>query len=78
MSYSPRLRAKYKEEVAVKLMTRFEYSSVMQVPRITKICLNQGLGRATADKKIIDAAVDEMTMIAGQKAVPTASVKDIS
>jgi large subunit ribosomal protein L5 len=78
MSYSPRLRAKYQEEVAGKLMKRFEYSSVMQVPRITKICLNQGLGRATADKKIIDAAVEEMTMIAGQKAVPTASVKDIS
>lgn len=78
MSYVPRLRAKYQEEVASKLMKRFEYSSVMQVPRITKICLNQGLGRATADKKIIDAAVDEMTLIAGQKAIPTAATKDIS
>jgi large subunit ribosomal protein L5 len=78
MSYIPRLRTKYKEEVANNLMKRFEYGSVMQVPRITKICLNQGLGKATADKKIIDAAVDEMTLIAGQKAMNTTSVKDIS
>jgi len=78
MKYNPRLRAKYQEEIALKLKSKFEYSSIMQVPRITKICLNQGLGKATGDKKIIDAAVDEMTMIAGQKAMPTASVKDIS
>jgi large subunit ribosomal protein L5 len=78
MSYIPRLRTKYKEEVAGNLMKRFEYGSVMQLPRITKICLNQGLGKATADKKIIDAAVDEMTLIAGQKAINTNSVKDIS
>ncbi len=78
MSYIPRLQTKYKEEIASNLMKRFEYGSVMQVPRITKICLNQGLGKATADKKIIDAAVDEMTLIAGQKAINTTSVKDIS
>lgn len=78
MKYAPRLRSKYKEEIAPKLKTRFEYSSIMQVPKITKICLNQGLGKATADKKIIDAAVDEMTMIAGQKAMPTNATKDIS
>lgn len=78
MKFTPRLRTKYAEEITPKLKERFEYSSVMQVPRITKICLNQGLGKATADKKIIDAAVDEMTMIAGQKAMPTNSVKDIS
>ena len=78
MKYTPRLRAKYQEEIALNLKSKFEYSSIMQVPRITKICLNQGLGKATGDKKIIDAAVDEMTMIAGQKATPTASVKDIS
>jgi len=78
MSYTPRLRTRYAEEIAPKLKTRFEYSSIMQVPRITKICLNQGLGKATADKKIIDAAVEEMTLIAGQKAMPTNSTKDIS
>jgi large subunit ribosomal protein L5 len=50
----------------------------MQVPRIVKVCLNQGLGKATADKKLIDAAVDEMTLISGQKAVATLATKDIS
>lgn len=78
MKYTPRLRAKYQEEIAPNLKSKFEYSSIMQVPKITKICLNQGLGKATGDKKIIDAAVDEMTMIAGQKATPTAATKDIS
>jgi large subunit ribosomal protein L5 len=78
MKYTPRLRAKYQEEIAPNLKSKFEYSSIMQVPKITKICLNQGLGKATGDKKIIDAAIDEMTMIAGQKATSTASVKDIS
>jgi large subunit ribosomal protein L5 len=78
MSYSPRLRAKYNDEIIAELKKRFEYSSSMQVPRITKICLNQGLGKATADKKLVDTAVDEMTMIAGQKAVATVSTKDIS
>jgi large subunit ribosomal protein L5 len=78
MKYTPRLRTKYSEEIAPKLKSKFEYSSIMQVPKITKICLNQGLGKATADKKIIDAAVDEMTLIAGQKATPTNATKDIS
>jgi large subunit ribosomal protein L5 len=78
MKYTPRLRAKYQDEIAPKLKSKFEYSSIMQVPKITKICLNQGLGKATGDKKIIDAAVDEMTMIAGQKATPTNATKDIS
>jgi large subunit ribosomal protein L5 len=78
MKYTPRLRAKYQEEIAPNLKSKFEYSSIMQVPKITKICLNQGLGKATGDKKIIDAAVDEMTMIAGQKATPTNATKDIS
>ena len=76
MSYVPRLRKKYSEEIAQNLKTRFEYTSTMQVPRITKVCLNQGLGKATSDKKIIDAAVEEMTLIAGQKAVATLSTKD--
>ncbi len=78
MTYIPRLRTRYNEEIVPNLKKRFEYKSTMQVPQITKICLNQGLGKATADKKIIDAAVEEMTQIAGQKAVPTLSTKDIS
>jgi len=78
MSYSPRLRKKYNDEVIPELKKRFEYSSSIQVPRITKICLNQGIGKATADKKLVDSAVEEMTMIAGQKAVATQSTKDIS
>jgi len=78
MKYTPRLRSKYMEEIVPKLKTRFEYSSAMQVPRITKICLNQGLGRATADKKIIDAAVEELTLLTGQRATSTVATKDIS
>ncbi len=78
MTDIPRLRTKYSDEIIPKLKERFEYKSSMQVPQITKICLNQGLGKATADKKIIDAAVEEMTLIAGQKAIPTLSTKDIS
>jgi large subunit ribosomal protein L5 len=78
MSYQPRLRSKYEAEVKANLQKRFEYSSSMQVPCITKICLNQGIGKATADKKLVDAAVDEMTLISGQRAVATYSTKDIS
>lgn len=78
MSYVPRLQTLYSEEIAKQLKERFEYSSDMEIPRITKICLNQGIGRAVADKKMIDNAVEEMTMIAGQKAVPTISTKDVS
>ena len=78
MSYTPRLRSKYSEEIIPALKERFEYKSSMQVPKITKICLNQGIGKATADKKLVDSAVEEMTMIAGQKAVATQSTKDIS
>ncbi len=78
MIYQPRLRSKYETEVKVNLQKRFEYSSSMQVPCITKICLNQGIGKATADKKLVDAAVDEMTLISGQRAVATYSTKDIS
>jgi large subunit ribosomal protein L5 len=78
MSYQPRLRSKYETEVKSNLQKRFEYSSSMQVPCITKICLNQGIGKATADKKLVDAAVEEMTLISGQRAVATYSTKDIS
>ena len=78
MSYIPRLQTQYAEEIVPSLKERFEYKSVMQVPRITKICLNQGLGKAIADKKIVEYATDEMTRVAGQKAVQTLSTKDVS
>ena len=78
MSYIPRLKTKYREEVAPKLMEEFQYKSVMQVPRLVKINVNQGLGEATGDKKLIDIAVKEMSTITGQKAVPTYATKSIS
>lgn len=78
MSYSPRLKEKYTSTIIPNLQKEFGYKSVMQVPRLVKICLNQGVGAAVADKKLIDAGVEEMTAITGQKAVPTKSKKDIS
>lgn len=75
---SPRLKDKYRAEVVPALQSQFKYKSPMQVPRLTKICLSQGLGKAVSDKKIIDAAVEEMTLISGQRAVATTSKKDIS
>ncbi len=78
VNYQPRLQAKYKDEVVAALMKKFGYSTVMQVPRLLKICLNQGVKGSVSDKKLVDDAVKEMTMIAGQKAVPTMSKKDIS
>jgi large subunit ribosomal protein L5 len=78
MSYVPRLEEKYKKEIVPALMKQFEYKTVMQVPKIEKISVNQGLGAAIVDKKLIDAGVQEMTMIAGQKAVATKSKRDIS
>lgn len=75
---SPRLADKYKKDVVPALMKRFNYSSVMQVPRLEKICLNRGVNGAVNDKKLVDVAVDELTNITGQKAVPTMSKKDIS
>lgn len=78
MSYTPRLRDKYKNEVAPALMEKFQYSSVMQVPKILKVCINQGIGKATQDKKLVDNALQEMTLIAGQKAVPTKAKKSVS
>jgi large subunit ribosomal protein L5 len=75
---TPRLKDKYKNAVVPALKKQFEYKSVMQVPRLTKICLNQGVGIATSDKKLIDTAVAEMTTITGQKAISTKSKKDIS
>ena len=78
MSYTPRLRAKYFEEVVPAMQAKFNYKNSMQVPKITKVVLNQGIGAAVNDKKIVDAAVEEMTKITGQKAVPTLSKKAIS
>ena len=78
MTYVPRLQSKYKEEIAPALVKQFEYKSVMQAPKITKICLNQGIGKAVGDRKMVDMAVEEMTSIAGQKAVKTLSTKDVS
>ncbi|MFN8277607.1 MAG: 50S ribosomal protein L5 [Chitinophagales bacterium] len=75
---SPRLQARYAEQVVPALMQKFKYTSIMQVPRLEKICLNQGVNGATADKKLVDIAVQEMTMIAGQKAVAAKSRKAIS
>jgi large subunit ribosomal protein L5 len=77
-TYSPRLQKKYRDEVAPALMKKFGYKSVMQCPRLVKICLNQGVKGSTSDKKMIDDAVKEMTTITGQQAVPTMSKKDIS
>ena len=78
MSYQPRLKKTYLEEVSPKLKERFNYSSVMEIPRLKKVVLSQGIGKATADKKLIEKAVEELSDIAGQKAVPTYSRKDIS
>jgi len=77
-TYAPRLRKKYREEVVPALMKKFGYKTVMQCPKLVKICLNQGVKGSVADKKLIDDAVNEMTTITGQKAVPTLSKKDIS
>ncbi|MCB0805626.1 MAG: 50S ribosomal protein L5 [Bacteroidales bacterium] len=74
----PRLKTKYKEEIAPALKEQFGYKSTMEIPELTKISLNQGLGAAITDKKIIDKGIEEMTMITGQKAVATKSKKDIS
>jgi len=76
--YAPRLANKYKDEVVPALMKRFGYKSIMQVPRLEKICLNRGVNGAVNDKKMVDIAIDELTNITGQKAVPTSSKKDIS
>jgi large subunit ribosomal protein L5 len=78
MEYVARLKEKYYKEVAPALTEQFQYKNQMQVPKLVKICLNQGLGTAIADKKIIDVGMAEMTAIAGQKAVSTKSRKDIS
>ncbi|GIV34176.1 MAG: 50S ribosomal protein L5 [Chitinophagales bacterium] len=78
MKYVPRLKKHYQEKVVPALMQKFSYKSIMQVPRLEKICINKGVNTATQDKKTVDIAVDELTAIAGQKAVPTKARKSIS
>jgi large subunit ribosomal protein L5 len=77
-NYVPRLKAKYAVEVAPKLMEKFQYTTVMQVPKLVKICINQGVGAATSDKKLVDNAVAEIAQITGQQPVATRSKTSIS
>jgi large subunit ribosomal protein L5 len=76
--YTPALKTKYKNEITPALMKQFNYKTVMQVPKLEKIVISQGLGQAIADKKILEMGLKEVTDIAGQKAVQTVSKKDIS
>lgn len=78
MSFTPSLKKKYKEEIIPVLQEKFQYKSIMQVPKLAKICINQGIGAATQDKKLVENALTEMGMIAGQKAVPTIAKKSVS
>ena len=75
---SPRLKETYSKEIAPALKEKFQYTSVMQVPKITKVVLNKGIGAAVADKKLVDVGVEELTTITGQKAVPTVAKNSIS
>jgi len=77
-TYSPRLKSKYKEEIRTALKDKFQYKSVMQVPKLEKIAINQGVGGATTDKKMIETTITELTTITGQQAVASKSKKDIS
>jgi len=78
MEYSPRLKDKYTAEIVPAMMKQFNYKSVMEVPKLVKIALNQGVGGAITDKKLLDSTIVELTNIAGQRAVKTLSRKDIS
>jgi len=78
MSYTPRLKEKYRNDIKQTLQERFNYKSVMSVPKLEKIVLSQGMGDAVADKKLIDSAAADLSRIAGQKAITTISKKDIS
>lgn len=77
-TYQPRLAEKYRKDVVPALVKKFSYKTVMQAPRLEKICLNRGVNGAVTDKKLVDIAIDELTTISGQKAVSTQSKKDIS
>jgi len=76
--YTPILKELYDSKVKQAMMEKFGYGNPMEVPKLTKICLNQGVGAATADKKLVDTAVEEMSLISGQRTVPTFSRKAIS
>lgn len=78
MDYKPRLKEKYHNEIVPALTKQFQYKNAMQVPKLLKICVNQGIGGAIADKKMIDIGIEEMSNITGQRAVQTKSKKDIS
>jgi large subunit ribosomal protein L5 len=78
MSYVPRLKEKYKKEIVSSMQKQFSYKNVMMVPKLKKICINQGIGDAVGDKKMIEAALKDLSIVTGQKAVPTKSRKDIS
>ncbi len=78
MEYIPRLKEKYFKEIVPTLEDQFQYKNIMQVPKIVKISINQGLGIALVDKKHIDNSIEELSLITGQKAVATKSKKDIS
>lgn len=75
---SPRLKEKYTKEIVPQLKEKFQYSSVMQVPKLTKIAINKGIGAAVSDKKLVDTGVEELTQITGQQAVPTIAKKSVS
>ncbi len=75
---TPRLKEKYLKEIVPSLKEKFQYKSIMEVPKMTKICINKGIGAAVADKKLVDIGVEELTTITGQKAVATRSKKAIS
>jgi len=77
-AYIPRLKKKYREDIVSNLKNKFQYKSTMQVPRLEKIAINQGIGVATTDKKLIEGAITELTTITGQQAIQAKSKKDIS
>lgn len=78
MKYTPRLKKYYLDTIVPKLTEQFKYTTVMQVPKVLKVCINQGVGEATQDRKSVDIACAEISLITGQKAVPTKSKKAIS
>jgi large subunit ribosomal protein L5 len=78
MAYEPNLKKKYREEIIPALQKEYNYTSIMQIPRLAKIVVNQGVGQAVADKKLIDTAQEELSTIVGQKVIQTMSKKDIS
>ena len=78
MNYTPRLKQEYNDRIVNNLKETFRYKSIMQVPKLEKIVLSRGVGAAVSDKKLIDHAVDELTIITGQKAIATISKKDVA